>query len=123
MAVFIEQGPAAGYYRSMTILRVLPVLAALVLAACRSSMPTAADMQHFYDEAEKQAQRDIEKAEALAAAEKAEAAATLAATGGPGSYTWERTDGALPVGLELDPSTGRISGTPATWTPSSRSTS
>lgn len=36
----------------------------------------------------------------------------LAASGGTGSYTWSITSGALPAGLALTASTGRISGTP-----------
>jgi hypothetical protein len=38
--------------------------------------------------------------------------ATPSATGGSGSYTWTVTDGSLPDGLVLDPSTGEVSGTP-----------
>jgi hypothetical protein len=45
----------------MTILRVFLALAALVLGACNSSAPTTADMDRFYREAEKQAQRDIDR--------------------------------------------------------------
>ncbi len=37
---------------------------------------------------------------------------TLAGVGGANPYTWRITDGALPVGLALDPATGVISGTP-----------
>ncbi len=39
--------------------------------------------------------------------------ATLTASGGEPSYTWSLTAGALPAGLSLDPSTGVVSGTPA----------
>ncbi len=39
---------------------------------------------------------------------------TFHATGGTGPYVWSITDGALPDGLTLNPSTGEISGT---WTP------
>jgi len=39
---------------------------------------------------------------------------TPAATGGTGTYTWSVTDGALPDGLSLDPSTGEVTGTPTT---------
>ena len=38
--------------------------------------------------------------------------ATIAATGGTGSYTWALTDGALPAGLSLATGTGRVTGTP-----------
>jgi titin len=38
--------------------------------------------------------------------------ATPSAAGGSGAYTWSVTDGALPAGLTLDPTTGEISGTP-----------
>ena len=38
--------------------------------------------------------------------------ATLAATGGTGPYTYSITQGSLPPGLTLNPSTGLISGTP-----------
>jgi streptogramin lyase len=38
---------------------------------------------------------------------------TLAATGGTGAYTWTVSSGRLPNGLSLNPSTGVISGTPA----------
>jgi hypothetical protein len=38
--------------------------------------------------------------------------ATLQATGGAGTYVWSVTDGALPAGLTLSPSTGVITGTP-----------
>ncbi len=34
------------------------------------------------------------------------------ASGGTGSYTWSVSDGSLPTGLTLSPSTGEISGTP-----------
>ena len=37
---------------------------------------------------------------------------TPTATGGTGAYTWSVTDGSLPVGLSLDPTTGEVSGTP-----------
>jgi hypothetical protein len=37
---------------------------------------------------------------------------TLQATGGAGSYTWAVSDGVLPAGLALTPSTGEITGTP-----------
>ncbi|MBN2473521.1 MAG: putative Ig domain-containing protein [Pirellulales bacterium] len=37
---------------------------------------------------------------------------TLSARSGTLPYTWSLTDGALPDGLELDPTTGTISGTP-----------
>jgi hypothetical protein len=40
--------------------------------------------------------------------------ATLAASGGTGTYTWSVTGGSLPAGLSLASSTGRISGTPTT---------
>ena len=39
---------------------------------------------------------------------------TPGATGGSGGLTWSVTGGTLPAGLTLDPSTGTISGTPAT---------
>ena len=39
---------------------------------------------------------------------------TLEATGGVAPYTWAITEGNLPDGLSLDPSTGKISGTPTT---------
>jgi hypothetical protein len=42
----------------------------------------------------------------------------LAATGGLGTYRWS-LDGPLPAGLELDPETGIIQGTPAQGTPQS----
>lgn len=45
----------------MTLLRALIALAAPVLAACSSSMPTSADMDRYYQAAEKQAQRDIDR--------------------------------------------------------------
>lgn len=45
----------------MTLFRALIALAALVLAACSSSMPTTTDMDRYYLEAEKQAQRDIDR--------------------------------------------------------------
>jgi Bacterial Ig-like domain (group 3)/Putative Ig domain len=38
--------------------------------------------------------------------------ADLAATGGTPGYSWSLASGALPAGLKLDASTGRISGTP-----------
>jgi titin len=38
--------------------------------------------------------------------------ATPSASGGSGSYTWTVTDGSLPTGLSLDPTTGEITGTP-----------
>jgi hypothetical protein len=38
--------------------------------------------------------------------------ATLAATGGTTPYTWSQTAGTLPAGLQLDTSTGAITGTP-----------
>jgi hypothetical protein len=38
--------------------------------------------------------------------------ATLTVTGGAGPYTWSIASGTLPGGLQLDPSTGVISGTP-----------
>jgi hypothetical protein len=41
-------------------------------------------------------------------------AATLAATGGQGPYTWSVSSGTLPPGLTLAASTGAISGTPTT---------
>ena len=37
---------------------------------------------------------------------------SVAATGGSDPYTYEITDGALPTGLEIDPDSGLISGTP-----------
>ncbi len=37
---------------------------------------------------------------------------TLAAAGGPAPYTWSLASGALPAGLQLNSSTGTISGTP-----------
>lgn len=37
---------------------------------------------------------------------------TVSATGGTGSYTWSLASGALPDGVELDPTSGTISGTP-----------
>ena len=37
---------------------------------------------------------------------------TLAATGGDGSYTWVVSAGTLPAGLNMNPSTGQITGTP-----------
>ena len=40
--------------------------------------------------------------------------ATLAATGGDGSYTWTLVGGVFPAGLSLNASTGEISGTPNT---------
>jgi hypothetical protein len=40
-------------------------------------------------------------------------AAALAATGGTPPYSWSKTGGALPQGLQLDSSTGKIAGTPA----------
>ena len=40
--------------------------------------------------------------------------ATLAASGGTGSYTWSIVSGSLPPGLSLNPSTGAITGTPTT---------
>jgi hypothetical protein len=42
----------------------------------------------------------------------------LAAAGGTGTYTYTVTDGALPAGLSLDPSTGTIGGKPTTVTAS-----
>jgi large repetitive protein len=39
-------------------------------------------------------------------------AATLAATGGTGAYTWSLAAGVLPAGLSLDATTGAITGTP-----------
>ena len=39
---------------------------------------------------------------------------TPAASGGTGDLTWSVTDGTLPDGLSLDPSTGEITGTPTT---------
>ena len=38
---------------------------------------------------------------------------TLTASGGTGSYTWSISSGSLPGGISLDPSTGILSGTPA----------
>jgi titin len=38
--------------------------------------------------------------------------ATPAATSGTGSYTWTVTDGSLPAGLTLDPTTGEVTGIP-----------
>jgi Putative Ig domain len=43
-------------------------------------------------------------------------AATLAATGGIGPYTWSITAGALPPGLSLNAATGAITGTPTAKT-------
>jgi titin len=43
---------------------------------------------------------------------------TPSATGGNGPYTWSVTDGSLPTGLTLEPSTGEISGTPTASGPS-----
>ena len=60
-AVFIEQSRARRYYSPMTILRVFITLATFALAACSSSIPTSKDLQHYYVEAEKQAQRDIDR--------------------------------------------------------------
>ncbi|HEV2362039.1 MAG TPA: Ig domain-containing protein, partial [Acidimicrobiales bacterium] len=40
--------------------------------------------------------------------------ATLSAIGGTGPYTWKLASGALPAGLSLSGTTGRIAGTPAT---------
>lgn len=40
--------------------------------------------------------------------------ATIAATGGTGSYTWALTGGALPAGLSIATGTGRVTGTPTT---------
>ena len=40
--------------------------------------------------------------------------AQLAATDGTEPYTWSVLEGALPVGLSLDPATGQITGTPTT---------
>lgn len=39
---------------------------------------------------------------------------TLQANGGIGNYAWSISSGALPAGLSLDPSTGKISGSPTT---------
>jgi len=39
---------------------------------------------------------------------------TLTATGGTTPFTWTVTDGSLPVGLSLNPTSGTISGTPTT---------
>ncbi len=44
--------------------------------------------------------------------------ASLSVTGGTGNDTWSVTSGSLPAGLELNPSTGAISGTPTTETTS-----
>jgi Putative Ig domain len=44
--------------------------------------------------------------------------ASLSATGGTGNGTWSVTSGSLPPGLNLNPSTGVISGTPSTATAS-----
>ena len=41
-----------------------------------------------------------------------------AAAGGSGTYTWSVTDGTLPDGLSLDPTTGEVTGTPTTAGPS-----
>uniref|UniRef100_Q01TD0 Ig family protein n=1 Tax=Solibacter usitatus (strain Ellin6076) TaxID=234267 RepID=Q01TD0_SOLUE len=38
--------------------------------------------------------------------------ATLAATGGTGTYSWQVASGALPAGLTLNPTNGQITGTP-----------
>ena len=38
--------------------------------------------------------------------------ATVSATGGTGTYTWTLAAGSLPTGVEFDPTTGAISGTP-----------
>ena len=38
--------------------------------------------------------------------------ATLAATGGNGTYNWQVASGTLPTGLTLNPTSGQISGTP-----------
>jgi titin len=38
--------------------------------------------------------------------------ATLSVTGGTGPFTWSITDGSLPTGLAVNPSTGEINGTP-----------
>jgi hypothetical protein len=40
--------------------------------------------------------------------------ATLAATGGSGSYSWSISSGSLPAGLQLTSGTGAIGGTPTT---------
>jgi hypothetical protein len=41
-------------------------------------------------------------------------AATLAASGGSSPYTWSILNGSLPAGLNLNPNSGAITGTPTT---------
>ncbi len=45
----------------MIILRISFALSVLLLASCSSSMPTPADMQRYYEAAEQQTQRDIDR--------------------------------------------------------------
>jgi hypothetical protein len=63
--LFIEQDFLPRYYSSMRFFRLLLAPAALLAAACSSTLPTATDMEHYYAEAEKSAQRDINRLAAL----------------------------------------------------------
>jgi hypothetical protein len=49
----------------MNSLRILVAAVALLAAACSSTLPTATDMDHYYAEAEKSAQRDIDRIASL----------------------------------------------------------
>jgi hypothetical protein len=49
----------------MSFFRILAAAVALLTAACSSTLPTVADMDHYYAEAEKSAQRDIDRIASL----------------------------------------------------------
>ena len=49
----------------MSFFRILTSVAALLTAACNSTLPTKRDMERFYAEAEKSVQRDVDQLKAL----------------------------------------------------------